>query len=421
MEAAELRALMERLYPIARSITGDGVRETLAVLGEHIDIAVTEIPTGTPILDWTVPNEWNVRQAWIKGPDGSTVVDMADLNLHVMGYSAPVHAQMTLEELQPHLHSLPDRPSLVPFKASYFSEAWGFCLSHNQRESLAAGTYEVFIDASLEPGSLTYGEHVIEGETDREILVSAHCDHPALANENVSGMVAAAVIAQLLATDGTPHHTIRFVFAPATIGAIAWLAQNRGRIDRVAGGLTLTSLGDDAPLRFKKTEAGDTTIDRVAAEVLGESAAKHEILDFYPFGYDERQYNAPGFGLAVGSFMRAIHGQTSEYHTSGDNLELVDDGQLAEAIDVVTDVVLAMDQTRSYVNRAPFGEPQLGKRGIYAGVGGSRIQDLQFAMLWVLNQSDGAHDLVSIATRSGLPLDSIEAAADLLLEHDLIG
>ena len=406
---------------MARSITGDGVRETLAVLGEYVDFDVFEIPTGTQILDWTVPNEWNVREAWIKAPDGSTIVDMADLNLHVVGYSTPVRAEMSLDELQTHLHSLPERPGLVPFVSSYFSEAWGFCLSHDQRESLVDGTYEVSIDATLASGSLTYGEHIIRGETDREIIISTHCDHPALANENVSGLVASVAIAQRLAALGRPQHTIRFIFAPATIGAIAWLAQNRDRVDRIAGGLTLTSLGDGAPLRYKSTAAADTPIDRVAAAVLTESGVNHEFIEFYPFGYDERQYNSPGFGLAVGSFMRAIHGQTPEYHTSGDNLDLVDDDQLSDAITVVTDVVMAMDATRSYMNRAPFGEPQLGKRGIYDAVGGNSIPDFQLAVLWVLNQSDGAHDLVSIADRSRLPMETISAAADLLLEHDLLG
>ena len=412
---------MERLYPITRSITGDGVRETLGVLGEHVEIDVNEIPTGTEILDWTVPNEWNVREAWVKGPSGEKVVDMADLNLHVMGYSTPVSAVMRLEVLQEHLHSLLDRPTLVPFVASYFAEAWGFCLSHEQREGLADGEYEVYIDSTLVPGSLTYGEHVIAGETDHEIIISAHCDHPALANENVSGMVAGVAIAQRLAALGRPRHTIRFIFAPATIGAIAWLSRNQERVDRIAGGLTLTSLADGAPLRYKRTAAADTTIDRVAGSVLASSGVDHEFIDFYPFGYDERQYNSPGFGLAVGSFMRAIHGQTSEYHTSGDNLDLVDDEQLTEAIDVITEVIAEMDATRSYVNQAPFGEPQLGKRGIYDAVGGKNIPDLQLALLWVLNMSDGSHDLVAIAERSGLPSETIEAASDLLLEHDLIG
>ena len=412
---------MERLFPIARSITGDGVRETLAILGEHIDITVHEVPTGAPVLDWTVPNEWNIREAWIKAPDGSKVVDFADSNLHVVGYSTPIGAEMSLDDLQPHLHSLPDRPALTPFVASYYDETWGFCLPHDQRESLADGLYEVYIDSSLEPGSLTYGEHVIEGHTDRDIIISAHCDHPSLANENVSGLVGAVALAKRLATEEMPQHTIRFIFAPATIGTITWLAQNRERLDRIAGGLTLTSLGDSAPLRYKKTRAGDTAIDRVAVDVLERAGVDHEVLDFYPFGYDERQYNSPGFRLPVGSFMRAIHGQTPEYHTSGDNLDLVDDDQLAGAVDVLVDVVTSMDATRSYVNLNPYGEPQLGRRGIYDAVGGKNIPGVQLAMLWVLNHSDGAHDLVEIAEASALPIAAITAAADLLLEHRLIG
>ncbi len=416
----DLMALIERLYPITRSITGDGVRETLSIMGEHIDIDVHEVPSGTQILDWTVPPEWNIREAWIKDPAGQVVVDFADSNLHVVGYSTPIRASLSLDDLQPHLHSLPDRPELVPFVNSYYTEAWGFCLRHDTRQALEDGVYEVLIDSTLAPGSLTYGEHVIPGRSDREILVSAHICHPSLANENLSGLAASVDLAGRLA-GAELHHTVRFVFAPATVGAITWLARNQDRVPRMTAGLTLTSLGDTAPLTYKRTVDGDLTIDAAAESVLEESGVDHRVIDFYPFGYDERQYNSPGFRAPVGSFMRAIHGQTPEYHTSGDNLDLVDRAQIEQAIEVIGAVVRRVDEARVLRNRAPFGEPQLGRRGIYDAVGGSTIPDLQLAMLWVLNLSDGRRDLRAIARRAQMPYETIEAAADLLVEHDLLG
>lgn len=417
--AVDLMALIERLYPITRSITGDGVRQTLSIMGEHIDIAVHEVPSGTQILDWTVPPEWNIHEAWIKGPDGGVVVDLADSNLHVVGYSTPIHTRLALPELQPHLHSLPDRPHLVPFVNSYYTEAWGFCLRHDRRLALQDGAYEVLIDSTLEPGSLTYGEHVIPGRADDELLISAHVCHPSLANENLSGLAASVELAGRLAAADL-RHTVRFVFAPATVGAITWLARNEARVARIVAGLTLTSLADGAPLTYKKTVDGDLTVDVAAQSVLEESGAHHRIIDFYPFGYDERQYNSPGFRAPVGSFMRAIHGQTPEYHTSGDDLGLIDVGRLDEAIDVIEAVIRRVDEARVLRNRAPHGEPQLGRRGIYDAVGGSTIPDFQLAMLWVLNLSDGRRDMRAIARRSSLPLETIEAAADLLVEHDLL-
>ena len=421
MTREDLSRLIERLYPITRSITGDGVRETLAVIQEQIPLEIHEVPSGTKVLDWTVPPEWNVRQAWIRDSAGDTIIDMADSNLHLMGYSTPVQATLTLDELQQHLHSLPDRPDLVPYRTSYYNEDWGFCLTDRQRSSLVEDRYEVFVDSALEAGSLTYGELLVEGDSSDEIIVSAHVCHPSLANDNLSGIAAAVALAMRLASTPGRQMGVRFVFAPGTIGTITWLAQNQHAVDRVRGGFTLVSLGDRSPLTFKRTAGGDSTVDRVAVEVLEAATDDHRVLDFDPFGYDERQYNTPGFRLPVGSFMRSIHGEKPEYHTSGDNLDALDLNRLEEAVDVIARVIEALDETRAYHNLAPFGEPQLGKRGIYDAIGGKSIPDLQLAMLWVLNMSDGRHDLVSIAGRSGLSLETIESAADLLLENDLIG
>jgi len=413
-------SLIERLFPITRSITGDGVRETLSIINEHIPLVVHEVPSGTSVLDWTVPPEWNVGEAWIRDSSGRTVVDLVNSNLHLVSYSIPVHTNLPLDELQQHLHSLPDRPDLIPYRTSYSTETWGFCLSHRLRETLADGEYEVFIGSTLEPGSLTYAEHVVAGDSTGEIIVSSHVCHPSLANDNLSGVAVAVALAQRLASNTRGRLTTRFVFAPGTIGTITWLERNRDQIGRIQAGFTLVSLADGAPLTYKRTFDGRSVIDRAAALVLEESDVSHRFLDFYPYGYDERHYNSPGFRLPVGSFMRSVHGQTPEYHTSGDNLDLVDPAQLEEALDVLTRVIEVVDRNLTYVNQAPYGEPQLGKRGLYEAIGGKNIADLQLAMLWVLNLSDGEHDLLAIAERSDLPFDTVAEAADLLAETGLV-
>ena len=417
---SRLYALVEELYPICRSITGNGVRETLRILGRYVPLEVREVPSGTAVLDWTVPREWNVRDAWIKNERGEKVVDFRAHNLHLVNYSSPVQARLTLEELRPHLHSLPDRPDSIPYRTSYYDESWGFCLSDRALKALEPGNYEVLVDSTLEPGSLTYAELVLPGRLEDEILISTHVCHPSLADDNLSGIAVAVELAQRLSALPERRHTFRFVFAPGTIGAITWLAQNRERAHHIKHGLTLTCLGDSQKFTYKRTVGGNARIDRAAALVLATSGLEQQLIDFFPYGYDERQYNSPGFRLAVGSLMRGRHGQFPEYHTSADNLGFVSGERLAESFGICSAIVDVLEGDRKYQNLAPYGEPQLGSRGLYRALGGTSIPNLNLAMLWVLNLSDGEHGLLDIAERAHMDFSVIQKAAELLREHGLL-
>lgn len=417
--AEQLYELVKRLYPICRSITGNGLRQTLDILSEIIPLSRTEVPTGTQVLDWTVPKEWNIEGAYIEDSTGKRIVDFAESNLHVVNYSTPVRRRMTLSELRPHLHALPDQPESIPYRTSYYSESWGFCLSQRVLDTLVEGEYEVCIDASLEPGALSYGEFVVPGQSEDEVLVSTHVCHPSLCDDNLSGVVISAFLAREMASR-KPRYTHRFLYAPGTIGAITWLAQNRDRAGRIKHGLTLTCLGDSHPFTYKRTVQGDSDIDRVAASVLSHRADASQVIDFFPYGYDERQYNSPGFRLPVGSLMRGRHGQFPEYHTSADNLDFVSGERMLEAYGVLADILRLLDENRTYRNLEPWGEPQLGKRGLYRALGGNTIPDLQLAMLWVLNLSDGKHSMLDIVERSKLEPEALLVAARLLREHGLI-
>jgi aminopeptidase-like protein len=414
-----LHELVRDLYPICRSITGDGVRETLALLQRHIPVEIHEVPSGTSVLDWTVPLEWNIRDAFIEGPGGQRIVDFNSCNLHVVSYSTPVSATMSLDELRPHLHTLPEQPDVVPYRTAYYQPTWGFCVSQRQLDSLETGDYRVVIDSSLAPGSLTYGDLLVPGRSQDEILISAHVCHPSLCDDNLSGIAVATHLARQLIAAETPTHSLRFVFAPATIGAITWLAEHRGEAPRIRHGLTLTCLGDSHPFTYKRTVAGTAPIDRAAALVLRDRP-DHQVIDYFPYGYDERQYNSPGFRIPVGSLMRGRHGRFPEYHTSADNLQFVSGVQLAESLAVVQEIVAVVDSDRVLHTLQPFGEPQLGRRGLYRALGGADVPDLEFAMLWVLNQSDGEHSLLDIAERSGIEYSIVVAAARLLDEHELV-
>jgi aminopeptidase-like protein len=431
LEAAgrEMHALAGRLYPILRSITGDGVRRTLEILGERVPLEVREVPSGSAVLDWTVPPEWNLREAWIKGPGGRTVVDVRDHTLHVLNYSAPIHRTVSLAELREHLFTLPDQPDRIPYRTSYYNENWGFCLRHRTLEALEEGEYEVLVDSTLDPeGSLTYGELVIPGETDREVLVSTHVCHPSLANDNLSGLTVTTFLArQLLAatrSGTTLRHTYRFLWIPGTIGSITWLARNRDAARRVVHGLVAANLGDAGHFHYKRSRRGDAVIDRAVEHLLKTSGDPYEIEDFVPFGYDERQYCSPGFDLPVGSLTRAPWGRYPEYHTSGDDLGFLRPERLGGSLSMYLRVVELLEGNRTYRNLHPEGEPQLGRRGLYAAIGGASSEgerkERQLAILWVLNLSDGSHSLLDVARRAGMPFRAIRTAADALLAADLL-
>lgn len=415
---AELHALVERLYPICRSLTGDGVRQTLDVIGEHVSLRRHEVPTGTQVLDWTIPQEWNIRDAYVATPGGERVIDFQELNLHVVGYSVPVSRRMPLSELREHLHTLPEQPSWVPYRTSYYAPAWGFCLAQEKLDALPDGDYDVVIDSTLEDGSLTYAEHVVPGRVTDEVIVSCHVCHPSLANDNLAGIAVAISLAQQLA-ETQPHYTYRFLFMPGTIGSITWLARNSDRIGKVKHGLVLACAGDPGPLTYKKSRRGDAEIDRVVQHVL--KTREHRVADFSPYGYDERQFCSPGFNLGVGSLTRTPYAGYPEYHTSADNPGFVSPQAMEDTLGALKDAFGVLDRNRRYVNLSPYGEPQLGKRGLYDSLGGrSDAKQAQMAMLWVLNLSDGEHSLLDIAERAGLPFDIVDVAARALHDAGLV-
>lgn len=416
----EMAAWIERLYPLCRSLTGEGVRETLRRLGELAPIELTEIPTGTRVLDWVVPREWNLREAWIRGPAGKEIVHTRDSNLHVVGYSVPVRARLPLARLKPRLHSLPDRPDWIPYRTGYHRDDWGFCLPHRLLESLPEGEYEVCVDATLEDGSMTLGECVLPGATSGEILLVAHTCHPSLANDNLSGLVAAAFLARELGR-ARLRHTVRFLFAPGTVGSIAWLARNRDRTDRIRHGLTLACLGDAGDPTYKRSRRGDAPVDRAAAAALRDRGRPFRVVEFSPYGYDERQFNSPGFDLPVGCLMRSMYGTFPEYHTSADNLAFVRPEALADSLALLREIVGILERDRVMTNLSPYGEPHLGRRGLYDSLGGRNdARQAQLALLWVLNLSDGSRSLLDISNRSGLPFRAIHEAADALERAGLL-
>lgn len=413
-------AFAEEAYPICRSITGDGVRQTLAILQRLIPLEVHEVATGTQVFDWTVPKEWNVREAWIKSPQGERVVDFRRHNLHLLGYSVPVHATMPLAELRDHLFTLPEQPDVIPYRTSYYKEQWGFCLPHRQLESLPEGEYEVLIDSRLEPGHLSWGELFLAGESEDTVLISAHVCHPSLANDNLSGLGVSAWLARTLSGLAL-RYSYRFLFLPGTIGAITWLARNEAAARRVRHGLVAANLGDRGRFHYKRSRRGTAEIDRAVIRVLGDAGEPFEVEDFLPFGYDERQYCSPGFDLPVGSLTRTPWGRYPEYHTSADNLDLIRPEHLGQSLRRYLEVVHLLETNRRYRNLNPKCEPQLGRRGLYRAIGGSDAgRERELALLWVLNLSDGEHSLLDVADRSDTRYELVLEAAEALLAADLL-
>ncbi len=425
-DAASFDRLLERLFPICRSITGSGVRETLKILNEYIPLTIHEVPSGTKVFDWTVPSEWNIADAYIKNSRGERIIDFKANNLHVVNYSTPVHQSMTLAELRPHLHSLPEQPDIIPYKTSYYHPNWGFCLTHNQALGLTDDTYEVVIDSTLAPGNLTYGELFVPGEIEETVLISCYVCHPSMANDNLSGVVLSTFLAREILAKPR-RHSYRFLFVPETIGTITWLARNEQAVSHIAHGLVATCIGDKGPFTYKKSRSGRAQIDLVAAQALREAGVPHSIIDFAPTGSDERQYCSPGFDLPVGSLMRTMYGQFSQYHTSADDLSFVRGEYLVQSLSLYNAIVSLLEtnarfeRNHLYKNINPKAEPQLGKRGLYTAIGPSKNEaENELAMFWVLNLSDGTNSLLDIALRSNIPFERIREIADILIEHRLL-
>ena len=417
---AEAYELMRRLFPLCRSLTGSGVRATFDVLEEHVPLVRTEVASGTKVFDWIVPDEWNIRDAYVARPDGTRVIDFRRSNLHIVSYSEPVRARMTLDALRDRLHSLPDQPDVVPYRTSYYSRTWGFCVSDRQLSELEPGEYDVVIDSTLEPGHLTYAELELEGTGDEEVLISTYVCHPSLANDNLSGIAVATMLARELSRRQL-RHSYRFVFAPGTIGPVSWLHKHRDTLHRIRHGLTVSCIGDAGGLTYKRSRRADSEVDRAVELVLRDSGVAHRVVDWEPWGGDERQFNSPGFDLPVGCLMRTPHGEFDGYHTSADGLERIRPESLGEAVRVGLDVIEVLETNRTCVNLSPYGEPQLGKRGLYRSSGGAvQSPDEERALLWVLNLSDGSASLVDIAARSGLAYPVIARAAQRLEQAGLL-
>lgn len=415
-----LFGLIRDLYPICRSITGDGIKKSLQIIKRRIPIEIYELPTGTQIFDWTIPKEWNIKEAWIKDSKGEKVIDFDQSNLHVLNYSMPVDKKISLNELRDHLYTLPDQPDLIPYRTSYYKEQWGFCLSHNQLMNMKEDTYRVYIDATLEEGSMAHGELFIQGDTPDEVLISCHICHPSLCNDNLSGVSVAVHLAELLLKESI-QYSYRFLFIPGTIGSIAWLAKNEEKVGNIKHGLVLSCVGDSGSITYKKSRQGATEIDRIVQQVLVDSNERYDIREFSPYGYDERQFCSPAFDLPVGCFMRTPFGEFPEYHTSADNLDFVKPEALADSLSKLEEIIHVIENNRTYLNLNPKCEPNLGKRGLYALTGGNTQSEInQQAILWVLNLSDGNYTLLDIAEIAGMRFKAIKQAADALAEVQLL-
>lgn len=415
----EMYRLVEELYPICRSITGDGVRKTLERIGRIIPLEIHEVPTGTQVFDWTVPREWNIDEAFIEDSNGTRLIDFRNHSLHVVSYSVPIDRMCDWDELEQHLHTIPEHPDWIPYRTSYYKDNWGFCLAHRDLERFKAGPYRVVIRSSLTEGSLTYGEAVIPGATEQEVLFFNHVCHPSLCNDNLSGNAVMAELARRL-RERQSKFTYRFVWAPGTIGSITWLSRNEERLQRVRAGLVGVLLGDAGPFHYKRTRSGTEEIDRVVEFVLRERQPGAKFLDFSPYGYDERQFGSPGIAMPVGRLTRSPNGAYEEYHSSADNLDFVRPEYLVESLQVLERIIEVLEGNAYYQNTQPKCEPQLGRRGLYGSTGGSQPKQREHAMLWVLSMSDGTHSLLDICTKSGIDFDVVRGAADDLLGAGLL-
>ncbi len=413
-------SLIKKLFPICRSITGDGVRQTLAHISELIPLSIVEVASGTKAFDWEVPDEWNISEAYLLDPSGEKIIDFRESNLHVVSYSEPIDTTLTFGELRPHIHTLPEKPDSIPYRTSYYDRDWGFCMRHDDFITLGKGNYRAVIKSSLKPGSLTYGEYYIPGETKEEVLLSAHICHPSLANDNLSGVSVLAYLAKQIASEGRKL-SYRFIFAPGTIGSIVWLSRNEDRVEHIKHGMCVSCVGDSGGPVYKRSRRGNALIDKAVEHVFAHYLGKGIVKDFYPYGYDERQYCSPGFNLPVGLFERSQYGEFPEYHNSMDDLNFIEPKALEDSYQMMLSILDVLENDRKYVSTNQKCEPQLGKRGLYDAIGGNnQKREIQMAMLWVLNLSDGDHTLLDIANRASLRFDMIKEVAILLEQHQLL-
>jgi aminopeptidase-like protein len=414
----------DRLWPLNRSLTGNGNRETLKILSELVDFQITEVPSRTQCFDWTVPDEWNVKEAWIKDSKGKKIVDFARNNLHILGCSEPFQGKLSFQELSGHLFTLPDQPDLIPWLTSYYQRRWGFCLSHDQFERLDKNSmYEVLINSTLdEKGSMTMGEAILKGRSDKEILFSTYFCHPSMANNELSGPLVCSFLYSQLKQRKNLKYTYRFVFIPETIGSIYLLSRlGKHFRQKLDAGFVVTCIGDAGKFTYKKSRKGNTLADRVAETVLKQSEGEYTLKDFSPMGSDERQYCSPGFDLPVGSIMRTMHGEYPEYHTSADNKDFISFEAMEQSVFKLLDIIDVIENNEYLINTMPNCEPQLGKRGLYPTIGSNKdTRSIVSSMMWILNLSDGTSDLINISERSGISIKELIPVINKLKENGLI-
>jgi aminopeptidase-like protein len=403
---AEMYELIRALYPLCRSITGEGLRETLRTIDRVAALDIREVPSGTRAFDWIVPKEWNIKAAYIDDLQGRRLIDFKNSNLHAMGYSTPVRKRVLRGELLAHIHSDSAHPDWIPYRNSYYKENWGFCVSQKQLATLTDDKYDVCIDSTLENGSLSYGEIYLAGESPREVLISTHACHPSLCNDNLSGIAVAAMLAKHLRTIRT-RYSYRFLFVPCTIGPITWLSRNEEAVSRIDHGLILACLGDSGGMTYVRSRRDTAEIDRVMRHVLEHSGQAYQIRPFAPYGYDQRQYCSPGFDLPMGCLMRTPNGEYPEYHTSADNLELMKPESLADSFAKILSALCVLEDNKRYIAQVQYGEPHLGRRGLY-----DKAQE--YGLFWLLNYSDGKHSVFDIAEKSGVPFAKLAAGVKLL-------
>jgi len=420
-DGSEIYSLCKDLFPICRSITGNGVRNTLGILKNHLPgLKIFDIPSGTNAFDWVVPKEWNIIDAYIIDPQGEKIIDFKQSNLHVVGYSIPVDTTLPLEELQEHLYSLPEQPSAIPYITSYYKERWGFCVSHDQRESLEPGLYTVRIDSSLENGSLTYGELILPGQSDEEIFLSTYICHPSLGNNELSGPTVTTFLAKWLMGLNNRKYIYRIIFIPETIGSIVYLSRNLEKMKQnIIAGFNLTCIGDDQNYSYLASRYGNTLADRVAKHVLSNLHPHYNSYSYLERGSDERQYCSPGVDLPLVVLMRTKYGEYPEYHTSLDNLDFISPEGLFGGYDVVKKCIECIEANETLTTTV-LCEPQLGRRGLYPTLSTKESRFIVRDMMNLIAYCDGTDDLIGIADRIGIPLWNLFEIVTNLKENDLL-